>query len=185
MKIPIIVGAILIVLVGWFMMAHNSYVALHNKNIAQGEVCKANLNNLFTTVAEAAQVPQAMMESSKEAFKEIYPELMKGRYGNARGGALMSWVQESNPNFDMKAIAPLYERVQMAIESNRENFKNQQVIWVDIARQEKTMLETMPNAIVLAIMGKKHLPATVIQTEEVTNQFQTGTGSAMNVFQQQ
>jgi hypothetical protein len=32
---------------------------------------------------------------------------MEGRYGNDRGGALMSWVQESNPNFDMKASASL------------------------------------------------------------------------------
>jgi len=32
---------------------------------------------------------------------------MEGRYGNDRGGALMSWVQESNPNFDMKSSASL------------------------------------------------------------------------------
>jgi hypothetical protein len=119
----------------------NKEVALRKKVLAQQDVSKANFDKMFKVIAQTAEIPEQLMEKSKEAFKEIYTPIMEGRYGNARGGALMSWVTESNPQFDLNAIAPLYEKLQIAIESNREQFFLEQKKLIDIHREHSTYIE--------------------------------------------
>jgi hypothetical protein len=119
----------------------NKEVTLRKKVLAQQDVSKANFDKMFKVIAQTAEIPEQLMEKSKEAFKEIYTPLMEGRYGNARGGALMSWVTESNPQFDLNAIAPLYEKLQIAIEANREQFFLEQKKLIDIQREHSTYIE--------------------------------------------
>lgn len=118
----------------------NKEVTLRKRVTAQQDVCKANFDKMFKVIAQTAQVPEQLMEKSKEAFKEIYTPLMEGRYSNERGGALMSWVTESNPQFDLNAIAPLYEKLQIAIESNREQYFIEQKKLIDIHREHSTYI---------------------------------------------
>jgi hypothetical protein len=112
----------------WIGKSDNE-VVLRENTISQMEVCSAKFDEMFKSIAQIAQVPTAMMETSKEAFKEIYQPLIEGRYQNKDGeqkDVLMSWVQESNPTFDMSASTELYSKVQTVIEVKRTEFFNEQ-----------------------------------------------------------
>jgi hypothetical protein len=144
MKGLIITGIVTLVLgsivFGMYMSYNNTEIELRERTISQQDVCKANYDKMFKVISQVAQVPEQFMNKSKEAFKEIYPELMEGRYGNDRGGALMSWVTESNPNFDMASAAKLYENVQIAVEANREEYFVQQSKLIDMHREHKVYI---------------------------------------------
>lgn len=142
------IAAVVLTLIGvaMYFSYSNSEIKLKNKQEAQETVCKANYDKMWKTISQVAQVPKEFMEQSKNAFKEIYPELMEGRYGNERGGALMSWVQESNPNFDMAAAKDLYENVQIAVEANRQEYFVEQEKLISIYEQHKNIIETAPGS---------------------------------------
>ena len=57
---------------------------------AQQKGCESFYDEMWKTIAQKAQVPEA----AKNAFKEIYTPLIEGRYGNEKGGSLMKWIQE-------------------------------------------------------------------------------------------
>lgn len=136
--VAVVIGLIVF---GMNISYNNTEIELRERVIAQQEVCKANYDKMFKVISQVAQVPEQFMEKSKEAFKEIYPSLMEGRYGNDRGGAIMSWIQESNPNFDMSASAKLYENLQIAVEANREEYFVQQQKLIDMNREHTTYVE--------------------------------------------
>ena len=83
----------------------NTEIKMRETTIAQQEVGKANFDKMFKVISQTAQVPQKFMKDAKDAFKEIYQPLMESRYSGERGVALMSWVQENNPNFDLSGAA--------------------------------------------------------------------------------
>jgi hypothetical protein len=60
--------------------------------------------------------------------KEIFPKLMEGRYANARGGALISWIQESNPDLSPE----VYTRLMNAVEAQRTKFAFSQQKLIDV-----------------------------------------------------
>ena len=72
-----------------------------------------------------------MTDEYKEAFREIYPQLIEGRYSQG-DGSLMKWIQESNPNFDTS----LYKDLMNSIEVERTYF----------AAEQKKMLDIHPSA---------------------------------------
>ena len=145
-----IVGVVVIALIFLFSYASKDTqeVKLRNQVIAQNDVCRNHFDNMFKVIAQTAQVPSEFMEQSKEAFKEIYQPLIEGRYRDSEGeqrDVLMNWVHESNPQFDMAASARLYERLQVVVESQRNEFTRQQDMLIDMHRQHKVFCTTFWN----------------------------------------
>lgn len=185
MKTIIGVSLALLILVGGFFLG--AYITITNTEMimrkqveAQQEVTKANFDKMFKVIAQTAQVPEHLMDKSKEAFKEIYVPLMEGRYDNARGGALMSWVTESNPQFDISAIAPLYEKLQIVIESNRESFFIEQKKLIDMNREHSTYISLFWQKMFLG--GKEPIDIQLVTSTHTDKSFETGKEDDINIF---
>lgn len=149
------------IIYGSMWVSKNDYeIGLREQIVAKQEATKTNYDKTFKTIAQVAQVPEQFMEKSKEAFKEIYQPLIEGRYQDNEGNqqdVLMKWVQESNPQFDMAAAAPLYAKIQTVIEVQRNEFNNIQVQLIDMHRQHKTFCSTFMNNTVF-FMGDRMIP---------------------------
>jgi hypothetical protein len=182
-----IIGVSVAVLLFFGATIFGAYINITNTEMkmrkgveAQQEVSKANFDKMFKVIAQTAQVPEQLMEKSKEAFKEIYIPIMEGRYNNDRGGALMSWVTESNPQFDLNAIAPLYEKLQIAIESNRESFFLEQKKLIDMNREHSTYINMFWQKMFLGSV--EPIQIQIVTSTHTEKSFETGKEDNINIF---
>lgn len=171
----LVVGALMLM---FTLLLTTTYFSITNREIslrtqveAKQKVCESYYSKMFTEIKEIAQVS----EQYKESFKEIYPAIMQGRYGNARGGALMSWVQESNPNFDIK----LYDKLATVIETNRDNFQIQQEQLIDLKRAYDTYIQTFPNRLFVTATPIK---ISIIVTDVAKEAFEKEQDQVIDVF---
>jgi hypothetical protein len=144
MKKGLLIGVGLVVVIGvitalWAIGVSNAEVRLANRGNAQQEACDAYFDKMWKVLKEQAGVT----EQYREAFAEIYPQLMEGRY--SQGGNLMKWIQESNPDFDVS----LYSKLMASIEGERNGFFVEQQKLIDIDREHKDMRETFPKKLVV------------------------------------
>ena len=114
---------------------NNQEVALRKQAEAQRGKVEGTFDAMWKIISQQAQVS----DQYKEAFKEIYPDLISGRYKD--NNTLMKWVQESNPNFDTR----LYNTLMQTIEVQREQFKKSQERMLDLIREHETLCETYPS----------------------------------------
>ena len=91
---------------------------------------------MWKTLQQKAQVTNEY----KDAFAEIYPALIEGRYSQG-DGSMMKWIQEANPNFDTS----LYKDLMQSIELNREEFRKTQEKMLDILREHEVLLNSYPS----------------------------------------
>ena len=187
MKKGLLITLIITVIVsaGFFFSytgANNQEIKLRKQTEAQQDVCKSNFDKMFKTIAKMAQVPTKFMEDAKNAFKEIYPELISGRYDNSRGGALMSWVHENNPQFDMKSASVLYENLQIAIESNQQEFFYEQEKLIDYKREHSTFINMWWNSHVWKLSSRGDVEITTITSDKTEDVYKTGKDNDLNVF---
>ena len=83
-------------------------------------------------ISEIAQVP-AMYRND---VKDIYKEVMAGRYGDNGSQAMFQFLKEQNPQID----AGLYKAIQQAMEAGRNEFKVAQTKLIDQKRTYTTNL---------------------------------------------
>ncbi len=175
-------GAILVLIGTYFLMKvhyQNEEIRLRNLTEAQQKVCKANFDKMFKVIAQDAQIAQKNMDEARKSFKQIYIPLMQGRYSNARGGALMSWIREHNPNFDLKATSELYKKLQEAIESNRAEFFMEQKKLISYRNQHLNLIKTFPGS---WFLSKQPIKIIVITSTKTENTYQTGKEDDINLF---
>ena len=134
-KVMIVVGCLigmcaLLYTIMWFSYSRK-HVQLKNQAEAQQKVCEAHFDKMWKIIKQHAQVT----ESYRDSFEKIYPALMEGRYGNARGGALFSWIQERNPDLD----ASVWKKLMSAIEAQRTAFFRDQQHLLDIKREHDNL----------------------------------------------
>lgn len=144
MKKGLLIAIGLIVVLGamialWAVGVSNTEIRLKNRGLAQQENCAAYFDKMWKVLQEQAGVANEY----KEAFAEIYPALMEGRY--SQGGNFMKWIQESNPDFDVS----LYSKLMASIEGQREGFFVEQSKLIDIDREHKDMRQTFPKKVVI------------------------------------
>lgn len=182
----IIVSLLAVVLVlggiifGSYITITNTEMAMRMRVEAQQDVTQANFDKMFKVIAQTAQVPEHLMDKSREAFKEIYIPIMEGRYSNSRGGSLMSWVTESNPQFDINSFAPLYERLQIVIESNREAFFMEQKKLIDMRREHSTYINLFWQSKFLGDV--QPIEIQIVTSTNTDRSFETGKEDDINIF---
>jgi hypothetical protein len=125
---------------------------------------------------KSLKYPITSWTSQRKLSKKFIP---KGRYGNDRGGAIMRWVQESNPNFDMKASSKLYENVQIAVEANREEYFVEQKKLIDMRRSHSTFIKQFPARLFLNV---EEIEITVVTSTITEKVYQDGKDDDIELF---
>lgn len=175
-KIGIIIGLtvglfVLITTISW-VSANNNEISLRNQIEAQKQTCQAFYDKLWKVISQKAQVA----EQYKTAFKEIYPELIAGRYGDEKGGTLMKWITESNPNFDVS----LYKDLSASIEAERAGFFMEQKKLIDLDREHKNLRQKFPSSIFVG--SRPDVEYTIITSDKTEEVYKTGKENDVELF---
>lgn len=176
MKKAIIVGvsiltlAIIIIIIG--VSSSNKEIRLRNQIAAQKKVCEAFYGKLWVVINQKAQVA----DEYKDAFKEIYPQLIEGRYGDEKGGSLMKWITESNPTFDVS----LYKDLMVSIEAERAGFFMEQKRLVDLNNEHRIIRKTFPGSIFIG--GRSDIEITIVSSDATKKVMETGIENDIDIF---
>lgn len=168
--LSILTAALIIIMIG--VSASNKEITLRSKISAQKQVCEAFYDKLWKIISQKAQVA----EQYKEAFKEIYPKLIEGRYGNENGGTLMKWITESNPQFDIS----LYKDLMQSIEAERSGFFMEQKKLIDLNNEHRIIKQTFPNSIFIG--SRPDIEITIISSELTKKVMETGQENDIEIF---
>lgn len=150
----------------------NKEIDLRETTVAQNKRCEAYFDKMWKILKQKAGVT----DQYKQAFMDIYPKLIEGRYSQG-DGSLMKWVQESNPTFD----ASMYKDLMKSIEIERTGFFNEQSILIDMQREHKVCLQKAPNRWFLAD-GLKPVEIKVITSSKTDEVYRTGKEDDIELF---
>jgi hypothetical protein len=173
--IGVSIGLVLIISLIYFSVSvsyKNDEARLRNLVAGQSQSNQANFDKMFKVIAQIAQVA----DQYKDAFKEIYPQLIEGRYSGEKGGSLMKWVQESNPTFDTS----LYNKLADAIEAQREEFFMEQQKLIDYQREHKNLVMTWPGSVWFS--ASDTIPIKIVTSAVAKQAFTTGEENDIDIF---
>ena len=168
----------LLVLFGMYFATNISYsneeINQRTSVYAQQDVCKAFQDKMWKTLQQKAQVSSQY----KDAFKDIYVAVMDGRYKDGKNDALLRFVTESNPQFDVS----LYKSLSDAIETQRQLFFEEQKKLIDMNREYTSYIQRQPQSWSI-FLGKKPLIPIIIITSNTTKEvYETGEENDVNLF---
>jgi hypothetical protein len=138
-----------------------------------------NIKSSYTAkVKEMAQIPDMYADK----LKEVVSAAIEGRYGKDGSRAVMQWIQEQNPTtIDTK----MFERVQLVIESGRNDFETAQRKHLELMRVYETQLKTFPGNVILGTVlrfPKINLADyQIIVLKDVQKQFETHTDETLDL----
>lgn len=158
-SLGILFGTVLILgiaSIAFYFNVSNKEIRIRNRYAKQENVIESYYDKMFKILQQKAGVTTEY----KESFKEVYVPLMEGR----KGGTLMKWIQESNPNFDPS----LYQDLMNSIEAERNGFFVEQQKIMDIELMHDNLLQVAPTA---WIVGDRepidYVPITSAKAKEV------------------
>ncbi len=135
------------------------YFNYQNQEVELAEAIDAKIQDNqshYTKMWEVLTQKAGVSSEYAKQFKEIYPELISGRYSNGQG-QMMQWIQEHNPNFD----SSLYKDVMRSIESQRESFHTTQRQLIDLSRQHNVLLSRVPSKWFLSSIAAIDIPVVI------------------------
>lgn len=133
---------------------------------------EATFDNMWKILSQKAQVT----DQYKEAFKEIYPALISGRYSQG-DGTLMKWIQESNPSFDVS----LYKDLMNSIEIERNAFLTVQRQLIDLKREHDNLLRQWPSKWFIND-GVKEIEIKIISSTRSKEAMKSGKDDEVDLF---
>ncbi len=160
-----------IVVVLMYVGYSNSEVRLRNQITAKQKSNEASFDTCWKIIKQQAQVA----DQYKDSFKEIYVGLMEGRHYE-KGGALMKFITESNPAFDIR----LFEKVANSIEAERRSFLRDQQQLLDLKREHDNLLDLIPSSIFVG--GRPRIEVKIITSGTTQETFRTGEENDIDVF---
>lgn len=149
-----------LVVLGYFISVSNTEIRLRNLVKAQQEVCEANFDKMWKVIKQITHVSDTYLE----AFKEIYPKLISGRYQ----GKDIAFIVEQNPPIDTSVLRQLAT----AIEINREQFFSHQRLLVARHNEHKTFIQSFPACVLLP--NAQEIKITVIKSDHTASVYATG-----------
>jgi len=167
----ILVGLFLIIWAAMYTSTTNKEIDLRTSVEGQTKKCEAYFDKMWKILQQKAGVA----DQYKEAFKEIYPKMIEGRYSQG-DGSLMKWITESNPTFDVG----LYKDLMQSIEIERTGFYTEQEILIDLNREHSALLQKIPSKWFLG--GIKEIAITVISSKATKETFKTGEENDVDLF---
>jgi hypothetical protein len=124
---------------GIFVMyiSYNNQAAGLKADIAdQQRKIEVRFDTMWKTIAQSAEIK----ESYKDDFKEIWTDLIRGRYENG-AGQVMAWIKEQNPSLD----STIYTKLMTLVESERHALERAQGKLSQIAAAEQKLYTTRPS----------------------------------------
>ena len=91
---------------GMYFSYNNQDARLRAQAEAQRDKIEGVHDKMWKTLQQKAQVSNEY----KDAFAEIYPALIEGRYSQG-DGSLMKWITEANPTFDTSLYKDLMQSI--------------------------------------------------------------------------
>ncbi len=170
----ILLGLVLAIVVIIMLMAFhykNVEVSLRKESEAQSKKIESVYDTMWKIIKQKAEVS----DKYEKAFREIYPELIAGRY-SADDKNMMKWIQEQNPEFNTH----LYADLMQAIEIYRVQFQKAQERMADIIREHSTLLESIPSKWFLG--GRQPLEYEMISSTRSKTVMQTRLDDNVDVF---
>ena len=158
--------------VGMYFSYNNKEIALRNQVEAQRGKIEGVHDKMWKVISQKAQVSNEY----KDAFTEIYPAIMEGRYSGNGDGSLMKWVTEQNPNFDTS----LYKDLSQSIELLRTEFQKSQERMLDLIREHTTLCNTVPGR--WFISNKTPIEYTVVSSTKSKVVMETGLDDDVDIF---
>lgn len=175
-KIIGIVVAIVIAVFG--LTTLTMYFTYNNKDAklrAQAEAQRGKIESVHDKMWKVLQQKAQVSNEYKDAFSEIYPALIEGRYSQG-DGSLMKWITEANPNFDTS----LYKDLMQSIEIQRTEFQKVQERMLDIIREHNVLLTTVPSK--WFISNTEPIEYTVISSTRSKTVMETGLDDDVSLF---
>lgn len=163
----ITIGCIILTLIGIILGMYFSYNNQEKVLRNQSDAQIGKIEGVYDKMWKVIQQKASVTDQYKNAFKEIYPELISGRYGND-GDSFMKWIQEDNPNFDVS----LYKDLMSSIEVLRAEFQHSQEKELDIIREHKNLCQKVPSS--WFIKNKNEIKYTIISSTYTKEIIQTG-----------
>ena len=145
------------------------YVSVNNQenNLRKTAANKQTLNEAsLDTMWKILKDKAGVAEQGKEAFKQIYPELIKAR--NMDKNLLVKFVTEQNPKFSLT----LYKDLSNAVEAQRKSFYNNQKELLNIKNQHDILISSMPSK--WFISNTTPLVVTIVTSDDAEMKFKTG-----------
>tara|TARA_R110000868_G_scaffold76573_2_gene220072 strand:- start:13543 stop:14079 length:537 start_codon:yes stop_codon:yes gene_type:complete len=161
-----IVGAII------GITASNKEIALRSSIEKQELVREGYYDKMWKVIAQKAEVSNKY----KNDFKEIYSDLIAGRYGNEKGGSLMKWIQESNPNFDTS----LYLSLMNSIEAERTGYLMEEKKLLDLANSHRILRLSFPTSLFLS--GRAEIIIKVVSSDKTKEILESGIDNDVKLF---
>lgn len=161
-----------IILFGIWIKTNNREIQLRNIASAQQDICKIVFDETWKIINQKAQIK----DSYREDFEKIFTNIMNERYENDRGGSLMSWISEHNPEFD----SSLYKEIMVSIESQRHKFTEAQTRLRDIKLQHDDLRQQFPSN--MFVGGRPALDITIITSSKTEDVFLQGKEDDITVF---
>lgn len=155
-----------------FVSLNNQDKVLRNSIKAKESSREAVFDETWKTIKQVAQISD---KYSKD-FKEIYPQLMEGRYGNEKGGSLMKFITESNPNFDTS----LYVKLSNVVEAKRAEFTTAQKQIIDLKREHDNLLDTFPGSFLIS--NREKVEIKVITSGHTKEVMESGEDNQVDLF---
>ena len=168
----LIIGFLGLITALTYVSSSNSEISLKNKIEAQAKTCEAFYDKLWKIIKQRTGVAQEYAKT----FKDVYPALIEGRYGNEKGGTLMKWITESNPTFDVS----LYKDLSASIEAERTGFFMEQKKLIDLDREHKTMRAQFPAS--MFIGSRPDVEFTIITSDNTEQVYKTGKENDIELF---
>lgn len=167
-----------VLLVALSLIGVSMYFSYNNQDAkirAQAEAQRGKIEGVHDKMWKTLQQKAQVTDEYKDAFKEIYPALIEGRYSQG-DGSMMKWITEANPDFDTS----LYKDLMQSIELNREEFRKTQERMLDILREHNVLLTTVPSK--WFIKNKETIEYTVISSTRSKVVMDTGLDDDVNLF---
>lgn len=173
--IAVIVIALLVVVGVPLMMSihyHNAQIESKNLVLQKQTACEAHFDMMWKSIQQVASVPEA----AKESFKAMYEPLITGRYAVDSSGPVMKWIKEENPTFDWS----LYKNVQSTIEAQRISFFKDQEMLLDVNREYKNLIQTVPGSWFLDPTDT--ILVVIITSDKTEDAYKTGKENDIDIY---
>jgi len=156
----------------------NAEIELRNTILAKQKTNEASFDTMWKILKQQASIP----DKYKEDFKEIWPDLIRGRYEQG-SGKMMNWIQEHNPEFKG---GEMYMKLMDSIEAERKRFLRDQEELVQLNTERNNMIQKkVPKFFLGLVGGEESLKPIeiVVITSEVTEQtFESGKEDNVDLF---
>ena len=91
----IILSSVFVLIIAAGFIGFGMYVSYNNREVNLRNLAEAqrgNIENVYDKMWKILQQKAQVTDEYKEAFREIYPQLIEGRYSQG-DGSLMKWIQ--------------------------------------------------------------------------------------------